>query len=108
MALKQVPVAAKGSAILKDRETAKRPTNSSMSDESSKARIAHSMKGKSRKPPAIKNAALSRYVAGSSEAQLARDLNISEPTVYRILRISTDTPIALESMRETGADGYLN
>ena len=43
------------------------------------------MKGKSKKPQAVKNAVLSRYVAGSSKAQIARDLNISEPTVYRIL-----------------------
>ena len=56
-----------------------------MSDEPTKARIAHSMKGKSKKPQAVKNAVLSRYVAGSSKAQIARDLSISEPTVYRIL-----------------------
>jgi hypothetical protein len=56
-----------------------------MSDEPTKARMAHSMKGKSKKPQAVKNAVLSRYVAGSSKAQIARDLNISEPTVYRIL-----------------------
>jgi Helix-turn-helix domain of resolvase len=43
------------------------------------------MKGKSRKPQIVKNAVLSRYVAGTSKAQIARDLNISEPTVYRIL-----------------------
>jgi len=56
-----------------------------MSDEPTRARIAHSMKGRSRKPQAVKNAVLSGYVAGSSKAQIARDLNISEPTVYRIL-----------------------
>jgi hypothetical protein len=56
-----------------------------MSDEPAKPRMAHAMKGKSRKPQAVKNAVLSRYVAGSSKAQIARDLNISEPTVYRIL-----------------------
>jgi hypothetical protein len=56
-----------------------------MSVEPTKARMAHSMKGKSKKPQAVKNAVLSRYVAGSSKAQIARDLNISEPTVYRIL-----------------------
>jgi Helix-turn-helix domain of resolvase len=47
--------------------------------------MSHAMKGKSRKPQAVKNAVLSRYVAGTSKAQIARDLNISEPTVYRIL-----------------------
>jgi DNA-binding transcriptional regulator LsrR (DeoR family) len=43
------------------------------------------MKGKSKKPQAVKNAVLSRYVVGFSKAQIARDLSISEPTVYRIL-----------------------
>ncbi len=47
--------------------------------------MAHAMKGKSRKPQIVKNAVLSRYVAGSSKAQIARDLSIAEPTVYRIL-----------------------
>ena len=56
-----------------------------MSVEPIKTRMAHSMKGKSKKPQAVKNAVLSRYVAGTSKAQIARDLNISEPTVYRIL-----------------------
>jgi hypothetical protein len=56
-----------------------------MSVEPTKPRMAHAMKGKSRKPQAVKNAVLSRYVAGNSKAQIARDLNISEPTVYRIL-----------------------
>jgi Helix-turn-helix domain of resolvase len=56
-----------------------------MNDEPTKARMAHAMKGKSKKPQAVKNAVMSRYVAGSSKAQIARDLNISEPTVYRIL-----------------------
>ena len=56
-----------------------------MSDEPAKARMAHAMKGKSRKPQIVKNAVLSRYVAGSSKAQIARDLSIAEPTVYRIL-----------------------
>jgi len=56
-----------------------------MGIEPPKPRMAHSMKGKSKKPQAVKNAVLSRYVAGASKAQITRDLNISEPTVYRIL-----------------------
>ena len=50
-----------------------------------KTRIASSTKGKSNKPQAVKNAVLSRYVAGSSKAAIARDLNLAEATVYRIL-----------------------
>ena len=56
-----------------------------MGIEPPKPRMAHSMKGKSKKPQAVKNAVLSRYVAGASKAQITRDLNISEPTAYRIL-----------------------
>ena len=43
------------------------------------------MKGTSRKPPAVKNVAHSRYVAELPKAQIARDLIIPEPTVYRVL-----------------------
>ena len=50
-----------------------------------KTRIASSTKGKSNKPQAVKNAVLSRYVTGSSKAAIARDLNLAEATVYRIL-----------------------
>jgi hypothetical protein len=56
-----------------------------MSVEPPKARIASSTKGKSNKPQAVKNAVLSRYVTGSSKAAIARDLNLAEATVYRIL-----------------------
>ena len=44
-----------------------------MSAEPTKARMAHSMKGRSKKPQAVKNAVLSRYVAGSSKAPSTRE-----------------------------------
>jgi len=40
---------------------------------------------KSKKSPAVKAAVVAKHVTGSSNSQIARDLEISRPTVIRIL-----------------------
>jgi hypothetical protein len=53
-------------------------------------------KGKSNKPQAVKAAVIAKSVGGKSNSQIAQDLNISRPTVARILDEAELTSLVAE------------